>query len=450
MKMRRRLLTGGALLLGAAAAAGSAWYGWRWYAAPSPPAFALNDADPALQTAAAAATEAIKKDPYSPGAWAGLGKLLRAAGYHREAGACFAVAEKLEPNQPRWAYLCGEGLLQTDPETALAALGRAVALCDRTNADDVAPRLRLAEGLLARGRTAEAEGVLRRALELDPDNPAVQFNLGLAAAARDDFQAARDHLTHCRSSPLTRQRACARLAEVCRRLGDERAADDFDRQASAAPPDRHWPDPWLSDCFEKGVGTADHFRRAEQLEAQGRWKDAAALLQELVDRAPDYRANVGLGKDLAQTGELARAEQALREALRLEPNGVQAHYFLAKVVHARAERKRRDGGDGALLFEEAADHARQATIYKPDHGPAHQLLGQALEAAGRRADAIRAYRAAAACSPDSAESRLLLGEALAADGDTEGARKALEEAVRLAAPDDSRPRAALARLGPSK
>jgi tetratricopeptide (TPR) repeat protein len=205
----------------------------------------------------------------------------------------------------------------------------------------------------------------------------------------------------------------------------------------------------VTDCFKQGVGAADLFRRAEQLEKQRQHKEAAGLLKELVDHSPSYPAYVGLGTNLALSGDATRAEQAFRDALRLDPDGALAHHLLGKVLWARADRTRRDGGDATALFEEAADHARRATARMPDHAPAHLLLGQAMEGLGERAKAVAAYRAAVACSPDAVDGYLLLGEALAADDHREEARAALEEAVRRAKADDPRPRAALARLGPA-
>jgi tetratricopeptide (TPR) repeat protein len=444
------LLAAALLLVGAAAAVAGGWYGWRWYAAPRPPAVALAGADPAVAAAVASAEQKVRQDPYSAAAWADLGKRLRAAGYLPEAAACFGQAAGLEPAEPRWPYLQGEALLTRDPDAAMPPLRRAADLCDRGGVDAVAPRLRLAEALLDRGLDDEAAAALRRALEVNPDDPSVHLDLGLLAYARDDLEDSRDHLRRCVHSPATRRQACARLAEVCRRLGEAGAAADYARQADAAPPDRHWPDPWLADCLQQGAGADDVLGRAGQLEAAGRYAEAAELLRGLSERAPDYRASVGLGKNLAQLGDLDGAEKALRDAIRLDPDGVQARSMLGKLLWTRAERRR--GGDAAgarPLYEDAAAQAREAVARKPDDGPAYLTLGLALQALGSRAEAITAFRKAVACLPDEADPYLRLGESLAEDGQKEEARKQLEQAVRLAKPDDARPREALARLAPA-
>jgi len=481
----RRLLLVALLVAGTALAAGLGWYGWRWLAAPAPPVVNLDDADPVVAAAVRAAQQNIRKDPYSVAAWGALGKLLRASGYLPDAAACFDQAGRLDPADPRWPYLAGEALAQRDPEAALARLRRAVELCDRSGEENLAPRLRLAELLLARGPAgqAEAEAVLRRALEVDRNDPSVYLDLGLLAYERDDLKEARCDLERCQSSPHTHQRACGRLEEVCRRLRDARAAADYARKAAAGGADSHWADPWLADALQQGVGVVDCFRRVDALEAQGRTGliQAVEVLHETAEKSPDYRVYVALGKDLALLGDPA-AEDALRQAVRLAPDKAQAHFYLSKVLWARGE-QRRKGGDAEAArkdYEESAGEARLALARQPDDGPTHTFLGLALKGLGRRGDAAAAFRAAAACGGGDAEPYLFLGELLAEDiraapalraaaacGGDAGpyvflaellaedvrageARAALGEAVRLSAPTDARARDALARLDKPK
>src|SRR5262249_3598525 len=170
----------------------------------------------------------------------------------------------------RWPYLRGEGLEQRDPDAALPHLRRAVELGGRKEADNLAPRLRLAEVLLAKGQVEEAEANLQSALKRNPENPTVHLDLALVAFTREDLEASRDHLLRCQDSPFTRQRACAQLAAVCQRLGDEASAGEFSRRAGALPRDAHWVDPFLAECLQLAVGKQSRFRSAEQLEAQGR------------------------------------------------------------------------------------------------------------------------------------------------------------------------------------
>src|SRR5262249_7259188 len=153
----------------------------------------------------------------------------------------------------RWPYLRGELLLPGRPDAALPHLRRAAELAGRGEPDSVAPWLRLAEVLLETGGTEEAEKNFRPALDIDSPAPSVHLGLGLVVDARKRFEASRRHLLRARHSPLTQQRACARLAVVCRRLGDEASAARFSEQAASLPPDRRWIDPYVAECLQLAV-----------------------------------------------------------------------------------------------------------------------------------------------------------------------------------------------------
>jgi Flp pilus assembly protein TadD len=451
---RRARLVLGVLLLGVVAGlAGLGWYAWRRYHAPLLPDIPLDGADAAVAEAVQDAREQVRRSPYSAEAWGKLGTVLRASGYLAQAAVCFGQAGALDPRNPRWPYLQGEALLMRgDADAALPPLRRAAELPTPDDGDPLAPPLRLAEALLAAGQPDEAEAALRRAQEAEPDHPAVQLDLGILAYQRDDLKASRAQLERCQHSPFTQKRACAQLAVVCGRLGDPAAAQEFARRAAALPPDAHWTDPWVRECLRQAPGKPGRFRYIEGLEANGRYADAVQELRRLQQEGPDYRVLVGLGKDLAQTGDFTGAQQALRDALHLSSESVQAHYYLAKILWARAEKKWEAGDrEGArALYQAAAEEAGRALKSKPDHAEAHMILGLCQERLGRRANALASLRTAVACGPELADPSLHLGELLAADGRTDEARAHLEHALRLARPDDRRPREALERLAAGK
>ncbi|MBI1915102.1 MAG: tetratricopeptide repeat protein [Planctomycetes bacterium] len=405
--------------LGLATAAG--WYVWRRLTAPEPPEVPVASDDPVLAEAVEAARGRVRQEPYSAASWGQLGKLLRGSGYKEQAEVCFAQAERLDPNEVRWPYLRGESRLPGDPDAALPHLRRAADLAGRSAADSVAPWLRLAEVLLEKRENEEAEKNFRRARDVDASDPSVYLGLGLLAEERGQLKESRRHLERARHSPLTQQRACARLAVVCGRLGDKEAAAQFSERAAALPPDSRWIDPYLAECLQLAVDKSNVFLRVEQLEAQGRAQDAALLLEQMVASTrsrgcpADARAYVGLGRNLIQRGDAQGAERALLSALRLAPDNVRAHYQLARLLYERAAQRRRQGGDPAELrqqFRAAADHARRAIAGKPDLAEAHLILGQALQE----------------------------------DGQTDEARRHLEQAVRLSKPGDTRAQEALSKL----
>ena len=441
--MRRRGLMVILVLSGVGASAALGWYAWRRYTAASPPEIVSEGLDPDLVEAIEKAQQQIRSDPYSAQRWGDLGKLLRAAQLVPEAVACFAQAERLEPKTPKWPYLQGEALRLSDIRAALPPLERAAALSENSNT--IAPRLRLAEVLLALGLSDEAEKYLRLALELDPDDPSVHYNLGVLALARDDRTDSLAHLKHCEQSVFTQQKACIQLATVYRRMGQTEQADKYSRKADTLPPDRNWLDPFVGETLT--VGRPARFEHIYHLELREDYRAAAEELTALIQQRPEYRAYVALGLDLGKLGDFAGAEQALRAARTMVPEKFKAHYELSRLLWMRAEKDYPLDSEGARAkYEEAAACARQAIARQPDSAMAHVLLGMSLRRLGKRQPAIDAFRTAVQCSPDLADAHLHLGETLADAGEMAEARGSLERAVQLARPEDPRPQAALARL----
>jgi tetratricopeptide (TPR) repeat protein len=207
--------------------------------------------------------------------------------------------------------------------------------------------------LLALGRDNEAETHLRYAAEIEPDNPSVHYNLGVLAFGRDDLAGSLDHLRRCQHSLFTRQKTCIQLAAVYGRMGQPEEADKYSRKADALPPDANWPDPFAAEAL--AAGQPARFRRVEELERSEDYREAARQLAEMVRDRPEYRAYVGLGRNLGKLGDFARAEQALRAAIDVEPDRFLAHYELSRLLWTRAEMDNRTNPERARAnCEEAA------------------------------------------------------------------------------------------------
>jgi tetratricopeptide (TPR) repeat protein len=451
-KWPRRAVLLGLVVAVIVAAVGVGWRAWHRTMPPALPEINLEGADPEVVSTLQAARRHVRENPTSVAAWGRLGRLLRASDYREAAVACFAEARRLDPRSASWPYLQGEALAQRDPEAALPHLERAEALCGG-GPESVAVQMRLAGVHMAMGHYEEAESHLRRAEKTDPENLLAQLRLGLVAYARGDLASSRDHLLRCRESPFTRQKACAQLAAVYERLGDAADAGEYSKRAAAAAPDRNWPDPFLIEITALAVGRGNRLREVEQLESQKRYAEAVARLRELLAEDPSDQGYVGLGKNLAQLGHSTAAEEALRTALRLSPDNVLAYYYLSQLAWARGEQRRQQQpSDPEALadFRAAADYAGRALARKQDHALARMILGRSLKRLDKAEEAMAALREAVRCGPELSETHLALGELLAESGQEPEARSQLEQAVQLADPDDSRPRAALERLGRKK
>jgi tetratricopeptide (TPR) repeat protein len=412
------LLAAGAFLTAGGAIAGlAARYLTHRDTPPVPPEIVLEGNEPALLTALRRARERVLQEPHAARAWSDLGDIFMANEMSEEGAACYAQAERLDPSNPRWPYHQGGVLLnQGRREEAIEYFRRAVVRADARGERNDVPRLMLGETLLTLGRLDEAGKFFQQALQHRDDDPRVQFDLGLWCVARQDWMAAREHLSRCLGSPQARQRACKQLAVVLLRLGESAEADRYRREAESPPKDSGWPDPYVSEYLGWAVKKRSRFRRAEDLESFGRKKEALdewrALAKEFED---DDAVLVSVGKLAGTLQHFDEAVQALRKARQLAPQKVGPHHYLSLALYAQGELLMLHTGDRAqaeALFHEAEGLARQVLVLKPDYGMAHMILGLCLKSLGRSTEAIVELRQAVRCNPENAELHFRLGEIL--------------------------------------
>lgn len=448
--MRRVLLV--ALFAVAVLLSAGGVYWWRREPVPPPPEVALEGVEPEVASAIEQARQRVRREGRSAEAWGRLGEVLRAHNYDTEADVCFAHAERLDPNDPRWPYFEGLYRLTRDTDSSLPYLQRGAALCRPGGEEGTAVRLRLAEALLERGRLDEAEQQLRPLAADDPDNPRLHYDLGVLAVARQNFDAAVDHLSLAAGSPFARQKACAHLAAVSLRRGDREAADEFSRRAAQGPADRPWHDPFVEAYQRLEVGQQARYLKGEDMEAAGRMAEAVHAFQQIAVDYPGERSYTAFGISLAKMGDLDAAEPVLREALKLAPHKVQLHYFLGVILYFQGEKLRKASDDEAarMKFVEAADHQRQALETKPDHGFALLYRGLALRRLGQSREGLSCLRAAVRCRPEMVDPHLHLGEELADDGQLDEALEHLRHAAEVAPTGDRRPAEAIERVRKSK
>jgi tetratricopeptide (TPR) repeat protein len=333
------------------------------------------------------------------------------------ATACLAQAERLEPRQPRWPYLQAIAVLSRDPETAIAKLQRAVALCD---CDPDVPRLQLGEVLLDRGRVEEAAAQFERIVQKQPNNARALLGLSRVVYERGDLSGSVVQLERCLTNEHTRHDANLLLAQIHERLGNKPAAEQALRQAADLPKDKMWPDRFQDEVDQQKVGRQVMLALADRLIRQGHQADALRVLQRAVRDYPDSPwAWVMVGRAHIDRNDAAAAERALVKATELGRDLPEAHYFLGVALFL--EKK----------YAEATTCFRKAIELRPDFALAYYNLGHCLKDQGDDAGAIAAFRTAINCKPDEGRAHFNLAQLLAKRGQRDDAIVHLRHAVRL-------------------
>jgi tetratricopeptide (TPR) repeat protein len=414
---------------------------------PPPPEVPAVVVDPAVRSALTEAREAVLAQPQSGQAWGNLGLTFRAHNLNPESNACFAVAARLDPKNPRWPYLIGVSNLLLAPDDAVPHLRTAYELAVEPEHRSLT-RLRLAEALLDRNDLDGAARLFTEEQEKNPRNPRAYFGLGAVAAARGDHRAAVAALVRAADTPFAHRKAAALLAASYRQLGDDTASERFERAAARGGADLPWPDPFLTEYTGRAVGRRARMTRAEEFEAKGQLADAVAVLEDVVQTDPDDQAVVSLGINLAKLGRYDRAERVLRTVVARAPDHASAHYFLGIALYMQAA----DAwvGDRARAkpqFEEAVRELRRAAALKPDNGLAHLYAGLALKYLGDLPGALAECRSAVEVAPNLADTHLGVGEVLVAMDKPAEAVPHIETAARLSAPNDMRAKVLLEKIG---
>ncbi|MHC4447198.1 MAG: tetratricopeptide repeat protein [Planctomycetota bacterium] len=290
-----------------------------------------------------------------------------------------------------------------------------------------------------RGRWAEAEAELRKAIALNPDQPEWHFNLGLTleASERDAeamacFEQAVDLMPGQLDPLLAAGIVANRLGEFERAIELLQRALQVDRQCELT----------YAHLIESHVRL-------------GRHDDAEVTFylaqQALEDRSPHCLAMIA--ESLIQRRRYDRAEWCLWQALRLDPNIGRLRARLG-AVYAATGRPRRalqmflrdlrdDPGNIDTLLEygealvelgrlpEAAEKFRRVLELEPANVDAHFRLGEIALEAGRFEQAHLEFELVLKLDPQFPQIRAALAEALLRRGRVERARPLLREELDL-------------------
>jgi tetratricopeptide (TPR) repeat protein len=164
----------------------------------------------------------------------------------------------------------------------------------------------------------------------------------------------------------------------------------------------------------------NHNNQGIELNDKGQLDAAIAEFREAVRLEPDFvDAHFNLGSALDDKGDFDGAISEYRAALRLNPKNERAHRVLGVAL---AEKNDWDGE----ISEE-----REAIRLNPTSSSAHEFLGVGLGKKGNWDGEIAEEREAIRLNPKSDTAHQILGEALGAKGDVSGEFDEEREALRL-------------------
>lgn len=254
------------------------------------------------------------------------------------------------------------------------------------------------------GQHAEAADLVGRAVDLRPEDAALQLNLGNALKAMGQLDRAIERFRNALTLAPTFALAHYNLGNAYAALGrHEDAAHAFDRALRLQPDDA---------SASNNLGNALH--------ALGRHEEAIeAFTRTLALRPRHAGAHNNLGMALNALGRTDEALQHFREALAVEPQFTAAQFNLGNTLDALGR------------HEEAVDAFETVLAQQPYLPPALFALGNALAGLGRHEEAVARFERAIGHDPKFALAWLALGTAHHALGRHAAALRAFDEALRL-------------------
>lgn len=162
------------------------------------PSFDVTKMDPMLgewieaarERAQAAVDSSVVPADEKAAAIGNLGQIYRAFDVFDAAVACFELATRLAPEEPKWRYLRSTLQLELGaPESAASGLEQVL----RLDPESLAARVYLGDAYLTLGRPEDARPLFEQASELEGGEAIARFGLGRVAAAEGDPNRAVEH-----------------------------------------------------------------------------------------------------------------------------------------------------------------------------------------------------------------------------------------------------------------
>ena len=345
-------------------------------------------------------------NPKDPAIHFDFGMLLAAAGKPEVAIQQLDAAERINPSDIEISKELASLFEKTgNKEGARVEKGRVAALKSGDEKDRAIAKLSETGGKdLEAGNAKAAVQSYRQAVQLNPGNAKLRFNLSLALGRLGDSSSQRKELERAVELDPSLAVAQNQLGMLALRNGQQVEAEER---------------------FKKTLATDPSFSEAQSnlgvlYNRQGKNAEAVSLFQKAIQNDPkNTKAYVNLGLVMAQQGAFAMAEQQFRAAIGLDAKYPDAYAALG-MLQAKTGRA-----------AEAVKSFQQAVGLEPSSAQAHLNLGIALVDQFDRPGGLKEFSEAARLDPKLAAAHYNLGRFFFETGAYENADKELETAIRL-------------------
>jgi tetratricopeptide (TPR) repeat protein len=321
--------------------------------------------------------QAVRLNPGNYKAHYELGVVLARSGGDNEAIKELQTAVKLKPDGAEARYQLGLILeRKKDGRAAKEQIEAFEQLKQGTTRQSLAtPWSNRANELLKQGNAKGAVEAYQKALELEPNDAKLHFNLAIALSRLKDG------------------------------MGQERE---------------------LKKAIELDPGFSEaHNQRGSFLMLQGNLAEAEREFRSAIENNPQYaEALNNLGTVRGHQGKNDEAAALFREAATDDPQYIQAYVNLGLTLAAEGK------------YPEAEQQFQRALSFEPNDGNALTGLGMLLGKTGRNPESVKTFKKLVDLYPKSSDARINLGIALGDANDLQGALQQFSEGIQLA-PDSA-------------